>query len=303
MRLIYTLPLSALLACGPLAPPLETTTAYSSDTGDTTEPAPSPTTTTPEPATTTTTLDPTTLDLSTGVPTTTAEHPFIIKPDGGTNVECDIFKQDCDPGQKCAAWAEGGGSAWNATKCVEITGDGAPGEPCTAIGGGVSGIDDCALGAMCWDVDREGKGRCIALCSGSAEAPVCPPKSQCSISGEAILNLCLPTCDPLLQDCPDDQLCIPANNDFTCVLDGSGEMGAVNDPCDFANACDKGLYCFNVATASSACDQGSQGCCQPFCKFPGSPCPNPDQECLQWFPPRQEVPPGHENIGFCGIPE
>ena len=52
MRLIYTLPLSALLACGPLAPPLETTTANSSDTGDTTEPAPSPTTTTPEPPST-----------------------------------------------------------------------------------------------------------------------------------------------------------------------------------------------------------------------------------------------------------
>jgi hypothetical protein len=302
MRLIYTLSLSALLACGPLAPPLETTTTASSGTGDTTEPGPTPTTAAPE-TTTTTTLDPTTLDPTTGVPTTDAD-PFIIKPDGGIpTIKCDVFKQDCDPGQKCTAWAEGGGSAWNATKCVDVTGDGAPGEPCTTVGGGVSGIDDCAVGVMCWDVDAEGKGTCIKLCSGSPDAPVCPQNSQCAFASDGVLNLCLPNCDPLVQDCPNDKLCIAANNDFTCVLDASGEMGAVNDPCEFANACDKGLACLNTAAASAACQQASQGCCQPFCKFPGSPCPNPDQQCLQWFPPRQEVPPGHENIGFCGIPE
>ena len=306
MRRIYTLPLSALIACGPLAPPQDATTAASSDTGDTTDPGPSPTTTTPEPITTTTTLDPTTLDLTTGVPTTTDETPFIIKPDGATSgtTQCDVFAQDCDPGQKCTAWAEGGGSAWNATKCVDITGDGAPGEPCTTVGGGISGIDDCGLGVMCWDVDAEGNGTCVKLCTGSLEAPVCPPKFDCMIPADNVLNLCISTCDPLLQDCPGDELCIPDGGDgFLCVLDASGEMGAVNDPCEFASACDKGLVCLNTASASIACQQGSQGCCQPFCKFPGSPCPNPDQQCLQWFDPMMEFPPEYENVGICAIPE
>ena len=305
MRTIYTLPLSFLLACGPIAPPLETTTANNSDTGNTTEPAPVPTTAPPEPATTTT-LDPTTLDLTTGVPTTTTEeNPFIIKPDGSTSgtIDCDVFKQDCDPGQKCTAWAEGGGGVWNATKCVDITGDGAPGEPCTTVGGGLSGIDDCGLGVMCWDVNAENQGICIKLCTGSPDAPVCPPKSDCAIPGEGVLNLCIPQCDPLLQDCLGDDLCIPTGDKFICVLDASGEMGAINDPCEFANACDKGLFCLNTADASIACQQGSQGCCQPFCIFPGSPCPNPDQECLQWLDPMREIPPGDEDIGFCGIPE
>ena len=304
MRLIYTLPLSALLACGPLAPPLETTTANSSDTGDTTEPAPSPTTTTPEPATTTTTLDPTTLDLTTGVPTTTEENPFVIEPDGSItgSIKCDVFKQDCDPGKKCAAWAEGGGGAWNATKCVDITGDGAPGEPCTTDGGGVSGMDTCGLGVMCWDVNIENEGVCVALCTGTLDNPMCPPKSRCALSGEAILNLCLPTCDPLLQDCPGDDLCIPTGDTFICVLDASGEMGALNDPCEFPNACDKGLVCLNTASASAACQQGSQGCCQPFCEYPDSTCPNPDQQCLSWFDPMMPIPDGSEHIGVCAIP-
>jgi hypothetical protein len=304
MRPIYTLPLSYLLACGPLAPPQDATTAASSDTGDTTEAPPAPTSSSTE-TPTTTTFDPTTLALTTGFPTTTEENPFIIKPDGfaeGT-LECDVFAQDCDPGQKCAAWAEGGGSAWNATKCVDITGDGAPGEPCTTIGGGVSGMDDCRLGAMCWDVNAENQGTCIKLCTGSPDAPICPVKFYCAISGDGTLNLCLPTCDPLLQDCPGGELCIPNGDQFICVLDASGEMSAINDPCEFANACDKGLYCINTASASIACQQGAQGCCQPFCIFPGSPCPNPDQECLQWFDPMMEIPSEYAHVGICAIPE
>jgi hypothetical protein len=305
MRHIYTFSLSSLLACGPLAPPLEATTANTS----TTEAPPSPTTTASETPTTTTldptTLDLTTLDLTTSAPTTTDEIPFIIKPDGNATgtITCDQFEQNCPPGQKCMPWAEGGGGAWNATKCVDITGDGVPGEPCTTVGGGVSGMDDCAPGAMCWDVDINGHGICRAQCTGSAESPVCPPKFSCAISAEAVLILCLPDCDPLLQDCPGDNLCIPTGDKFTCVLDDSGEMGAANDPCEFANACDKGLMCLNTASASTACDQNSSGCCQPFCKFPDSPCPNPDQQCLQWFDPMQPIPPGSEDIGVCAIPE
>jgi hypothetical protein len=188
MRRIYTLPLSALIACGPLAPPQDATTAASSDTGDTTDPGPSPTTTTPEPITTTTTLDPTTLDLTTGVPTTDAV-PFIMKPDGGP-IECDVFAQDCDPGQKCTAWAEGGGGAWNATKCVDVTGDGAPGEPCAAIGGGVSGMDDLRPREPCAGMSTPRIRAPASPCVPAPRTLPCVHRNRPVHSSSEILNLC-----------------------------------------------------------------------------------------------------------------
>jgi len=297
------IPLSTLLACGPLAPSTdltsttdETTTLTSSGT---TTPLPDPTTTTAN--LTTTTMTSTTEPTSSG---TTLAHDFIIKPDGGGSgtIECDVFRQDCRPGQKCAAWADDGATAWNATKCVEVTGDGAPGEPCTAIGGGVSGMDDCAFGAMCWDVDQSNHGTCIALCTGAPEAPQCLPGFHCPLVSEGVLNLCFADCDPLLQDCPADDLCIPGPDYFTCTFDASGDLGKTNDPCEFANACDPGLMCLDTAAASSACQPGSTGCCQPFCKFPNSPCPNPDQQCIPFFDPMQPIPPGYESVGICAIP-
>ncbi len=227
---------------------------------------------------------------------------FAVSPDHGAGtIECDVFKQDCGACGKCTAWAEGGGGSWNATKCVAITGDQKPGEPCMTVGGGTSGIDDCEKGAMCWDVNVEGMGTCVALCTGTPDAPVCAANEYCGISGPLIL--CLPTCDPLLQDCEGEDLCLPNGERFICVLDASGDMGAVNDPCEFANACDKGLVCLNTASASSACMQGSQGCCQPFCDFSlMEACPNPDQKCVQWFDPEMPIPPGYEDVGVCAIP-
>ncbi len=47
---------------------------------------------------------------------------------------CDVFKQDCPEGEKCSAYADDGGTSWNASKCVPVNGDGQPGEPCTVEG-------------------------------------------------------------------------------------------------------------------------------------------------------------------------
>jgi len=297
------IPLSTLLACGPLAPPadLPTTTddlPNSSSSGPTTL---LPGSTTAE-LTAATTATPTTSTLTSSG--TTLAQDFIITPDIGDNgpIQCDIWAQDCPPGQKCAAWADGGGGAWNSTRCVEITGDAAPGEPCSSTGGGLSGKDDCAFGAMCWDIDQNNHGTCIALCTGTESSPLCPPSSRCGISSDGVLNLCYPTCEPLLQDCPGDDLCIPNpdGTSFTCVLDASGDEGQTNDPCELDNACDKGLICLDTTLASIACDPGSTGCCTPFCTFPDSPCPNPDQQCVQFFDP-MTVPPGYESVGVCAI--
>ena len=306
-RLHYPLSLSLVLACGPLAPPSDNASSTADAASTTTA-----TTTPPAPTTVTTLLPTTTANLdTTGIATTgnesTTTGTFIITPDGGgdSTIECDTFAQDCPPGQKCVPWAEGGGGAWNATKCVDVTGDGAPGDPCFAPEGGVAGIDDCAFGSICWDVDQTFHGTCVRQCMGTPDAPICPQKFFCVITAEGAINLCLPNCDPLLQDCPGGDLCLPHLDDsgFQCVLDVSGDLGQANDPCEFANACDKGLLCIDALDASSACDPRSPGCCQPFCQLSDPTCPNPDQQCVALFDPkRPDLPPDYKDIGTCRIP-
>jgi hypothetical protein len=175
-------------------------------------------------------------------------------------------------------------------------------------GGGVSGVDDCERGAMCWSLDEQGMGTCIAHCAGSLNEPICAEQTFCSsaIQSEGVLNLCLFACDPLVQDCDEGEECTTNWGMFYCAPDWSGDMGAANDPCEFANACDAGLVCIDTAWASSACMQGSTGCCQPFCEFvegQDGECPNADQKCVQWFDPKvDEIPEGYEDVGVCAIP-
>ncbi len=239
-------------------------------------------------------------DPSTGGTSGDTEHVFIINPDGGDSF-CDPFRQDCPEGQKCMPWANDGGNAWNSTKCVPVTGDQEPGEPCMTDGGGVSGKDDCVKGAMCWDVNSEGVGICVAQCTGTVDAPVCEVGFTCAVNGEGVLSICLPACDALLQDCPGGDLCLPIDDTFVCVLDASGDEGQAFDPCEFANACDPGLVCAGSASASE-CDPMATGCCVPMCSISGMMgCPGVGQECTSLYEEGTE-PPGFEDIGYCTLP-
>ena len=200
-------------------------------------------------------------------------------------------------------WADDGGSSWNALKCTPL--DPAPkkpGEVCSTEGGGVSGVDNCEKGAMCWDVDNEtNEGVCIAFCEGTnAEDATCDPGSSCAIYAEQVFFPCFPYCSPLLQDCAGDDLCIPSGEEFICALDASGESGLYGDPCEYANACKPGLYCMPMESVE---DCKGTGCCTPFCDTakPLS-CPGATQECIPWYEEGME-PPGFENVGICGIPQ
>ena len=232
---------------------------------------------------------------------------FIVEPDGGgTGVECDVWNQDCPDGQKCMPWANDGGNSWNATKCSPV--DANPnqvGDDCTTEGGGVSGVDTCDQSMMCWNVDADsGLGYCVAFCEGSPDSPTCSnPDNLCSIYNDGVLPLCLPKCDPLLQDCPTDRdVCVNSADgiEFVCVLDASGEAGVYGDPCEFVNVCDAGLFCAAPANVPGC---ASTGCCSPFCDMTdmGATCPDGMQECVAWYA-EGEAPPGREDVGFCGIP-
>ena len=89
---------------------------------------------------------------------------------------CDIWNpDDCPEGEKCTAYATMG-SSWDANKCVPVMGDKQFLEPCMAFGDnpGVSGLDDCAKGSMCWDVGQDATGYCVEFCKGAPNDPSCP---------------------------------------------------------------------------------------------------------------------------------
>jgi hypothetical protein len=273
--------LALALACGPAPADPEPTSSTSTSTS-----TDAPTTDPPPPSTSSTTTESITDHVS-----------FISPPDHPVHKDpCQPYNQDCPPGQKCIPWAPTPGP-WTTTKCVDVTGDQAPGEPCTATDG-ITGIDDCALGSICWYLDEAGHGTCALQCAGTSDAPICPLKSSCGSDQYGVLALCFANCEPLLQDCPRGKSCLPLGQSFTCFHDASGEEGQANDPCESFDFCDPGLVCIDAASASDACDQRFEKCCQPFCEFPDGPCPNADQECL----PLEETPPGYGDLGLCALP-
>jgi len=224
---------------------------------------------------------------------------------GGGAFECDLQAQDCPEGEKCMPWANDGGGSWNATRCSPIDENpGQPGDTCTVEGDGVSGVDDCDIAAMCWDVDgKSNMGVCVGFCEGSEDAPFCSnPDEGCSITNDGVLILCLAICDPLLQDCPEGSACYPEDNGFFCSPDASGaELGAIGDPCEYINVCDPGGWC---AAAESVPDcVASSGCCAAFCDItdPASTCPD-GTECVAWHT-KGTAPPGEEDIGVCILPQ
>ena len=153
---------------------------------------------------------------------------------GGVSLECSVWDQDCPAGEKCNPWANDGGDQHNALKCSPLDPDPAqPGEACNVEGSAVSGVDDCDLGVLCWEVDGATlEGTCVAMCQGNEAQPQCAEGEFCWIGNDGVLPLCLP--DAL---CADDGACrcmCPDGTDPDC---GVGQCTCVAD--DVCN-CDCG---------------------------------------------------------------
>lgn len=229
--------------------------------------------------------------------------------DGIDTIEpaCDLWAQDCPVGEKCMPWANDGGFVWNDARCTPI--DSAPGQPgdaCTVEGSGVTGIDSCDIGSMCWNVDEDNNGVCQSLCQGTQNSPLCDnPAEACVPFNDGALPLCVPQCDPLL-GCPDGEGCYPADGGFVCVPDASGpDLGGYGDACEFVNACDPGLLCANPAVVPGCV---SSGCCTNYCDLSeeeaSADCGgvSEGQECISAFPEGMLLP-GLEDTGICAIPD
>jgi hypothetical protein len=235
---------------------------------------------------------------------------FIPLTDAGPTAvfECDLFSQDCEKGDKCMPFAQDGGGAWNATRCVPISANpGSVGDPCTVEGGGTSGVDTCGISLMCWNVDENGEGTCEDMCTGSVENPLCEnPDDVCALANGGAIALCLSACDPLSQDCLiENEVCYPINDSWACAPNASGEeLGAYGDTCGFINGCDAGFICVD-AGAFTEC-AGAQ-CCTQVCDHTS---PTTDEECVAldpgqlcepWYVEGQ-APPGYEDVGACLLP-
>jgi hypothetical protein len=235
---------------------------------------------------------------------------FIFTPDGGicgqglppgtlAHCECDFWAQDCPAGEKCMPWANDGGLHWNASRCSPIDLNPAQvGDPCTVTGSEVSGVDDCDLGLMCLYVDPEtDEGTCVAMCQGSADDPICEDGLTCAIDNDGAITLCLPPCDPLIDDC-ELGTCIPVQDDFVCFADGTARMPG--ESCDLPVDCAPGSTCVPSET-TGFCGLDASDCCASFCDLT-APDPNatclPAKTCTPWYRPGTVMPP-LDAVGVC----
>ena len=223
---------------------------------------------------------------------------FVMRVDGGGANECDPKAQDCEMGQKCTAWANDGGTFWNANRCVDVSGNGVAGDSCVAEGGGVAGLDDCDVGFICMNTDDENMGSCTQFCAG--EDDDCELGNVCAIYNDGVLPICLRGCDPLLQDCGEGESCIDTpNQTFICFTDASGAGGAAGEACPpehGENSCDPGNWC-----GAGAFGCADVNCCTPFCDVSEDDCVSPNV-CTTFYGDANSAPPGLEDVGVCVVP-
>ncbi|HEY0137627.1 MAG TPA: hypothetical protein VGB85_26260, partial [Nannocystis sp.] len=190
---------------------------------------------------------------------------FLLTPDVPKG-ECNFWNEDCPAGQKCMPFASEGAPSWDSLGCVPLVVDPAPvGAPCVAIGHAASGLDSCATHAICWGVDADLQGECVSLCFGDELDHLCKLSTEtCVLANDKLLAVCLPKCDPLISDCPADQVCIPSVGEFACAPDVSGPGGGLFSTCAAGNACDPGLVCAGSENAAQ-CPPSSDECCLVYC--------------------------------------
>ena len=215
--------------------------------------------------------------------------------------ECDPFAQDCPEGEKCVAYASTGGT-WDANRCVTVNGDGKSGDQCIYDGAAV-GSDDCDEDHVCWNaLDQDGQliGTCFPFCTGGADNPICEDSDQsCRIVNDGTIAVCLPNCDPLLQECDEGLGCYwsGGSQTFQCIITAGGiETGL---PCGFNNDCNPGHFCA-AAEVLEACD--GSACCATFCDTLEEPSTCTGMhECVPFFE-EGTAPPVYEDLGLCILP-
>ncbi|MEM7152325.1 MAG: hypothetical protein AAF799_05750 [Myxococcota bacterium] len=201
-------------------------------------------------------------------------------------------------GFKCVPRIDDGGQIGNA--CVAVSGSDVPGDTCTHEGV-LSGADSCDAEGMCfgelsfvsgWD------GVCRRFCGGTPEVADCESLDEQCAGG--LFPICLPRCDPLVQDCtgPGEGCYFRgAIDSFVCFV-SSSDAGA-GDNCETGTSCSPGLQCREAATVTGCT---STNCCAEFCDTEEvGACDGAiaGADCIALG----AIEPQFENVGVCGIPQ
>jgi hypothetical protein len=239
-------------------------------------------------------------ESTTSTETSSSEEGLTFIPQGDIIEanQCEPFAQDCPHGEKCVPMVYEG--IFLDHKCVPVLGDQQPNEPCK-LDDFIDATDDCDATSFCWpvqDVEGELIGECKPFCMGTQDAPECPGEDFCLASDFNFLVVCVPDCDPLLQDCGAGQGCFWADFGFTCVFNG-GEI-PTGEPCGFINDCAPGNACADMALLPDC--MGSR-CCTEFCdlELADVQCSDPATVCMPFFEEGQ-APAADEDVGFCILP-
>lgn len=307
-RLGFGLLVAVVGGCGPSVM-LDDAADTGSTTGDSADPSAGPTTSMGTSAgTTAVTSAGTTMGMSVG----TTEDPtngvtteiddsagcgaFIGCYDaGGDGGGCDVWAQDCPDGERCMPWANDGGIHWNSVRCSPDAPSADIGDPCTVEGSAVSSFDNCPLGSMCLFVEPSTNlGTCVANCSGSEADPVCAdPNDVCQIAFDGVMINCLPTCNPLLQNCGQGGCYHDDAGTFACgPTIGNGLLPG--EPCGAPWDCLPGSTCIDGDVLFD-CD--GEDCCTSFCDLDAPSCTD-GSVCTPWHDEGQ-APPGLELVGLC----
>jgi hypothetical protein len=200
-------------------------------------------------------------------------------------------------GWKCMPRSNVPDTLWDTVGCFPVARNPvAVGGSCQVEGGFTSGRDDCVGGAMCMFVDGDGVGECVAMCEGSAQAPTCAVGTACFFGFDGAVTVCLPPCDPLLDECTQG-LCMANGDNFLCFPE-VGPLGQVGEACLPGGQCPPQSVC--VSDANFLCES-STCTCQPLCDLtaprPASTC-DVSQTCTPWFP-RGVGPTELAHVGVC----
>jgi len=227
----------------------------------------------------------------------------------GAGEPCDYVLQDCASGLKCVR-IDPDGDFKDETVCVPVDPDPrGSGEPCMLDE--QTGVDDCSQTAFCATPPLGGAGYCTDFCLPRYDAWACDdPTKICVGSASQGEYGCFAMCDPLVDDCPPSQRCMPSWDSFACVPlapEGDATTGA---PCyGPIEGCPAGHDCYQCAqghTCIDGLDYGPGcaldelgGCCTEYCDLAQGACSNPLHECLPLEVPLES----HADLGACGVPD
>lgn len=215
---------------------------------------------------------------------------FLCPPDAThPEAQCSPAEQDCPEGEKCVWYAPSGGQGrGSAARCIAVTGDIEPYQPCTlptGIGPGIT--DDCGPDSFCLEVyGSADHGFCAPFVDGpSYDCEAYPGASAAVENGSDFPAACLHyDCHPFVPDsCPPSMQCTfyPAflyGTNMCWFVPEQADL-PLGSECDFGE-CGEGKLCV-PAEWTSGCT--GERCCTQWCDVNVPACEDPAAAC-ELFP-------------------